>query len=124
MRYVILPLTVAVAWAASQSAGRTASRRWEEERRLTDQIAAMLRSIDPTVLWEEVTDVAELRVLIEELIDAVVVYPDHLQVEVNGAPPLKVSLTEVGLRPLLVRDPACRRGDLNPHPLAWTRPST
>ncbi len=37
--------------------------------------------------------------LIEDLVDAVYVYPDHLPVVACGAPPLKVELTEVGLRP-------------------------
>jgi hypothetical protein len=35
---------------------------------------------------------------VEDLVDAVVIHPDHLQVLVNGAPPLNVTLAEVGLR--------------------------
>jgi hypothetical protein len=57
------------------------------------------------------------------LLDRVVVFADHLEVSVHGAPRLNVALAEVGLDP---REQilACRRGDLNPHVLADTRPST
>jgi hypothetical protein len=41
-------------------------------------------------VWQEATP-AENRILIEALIDAVVIHPDHLQVLVNGAPPLNVT---------------------------------
>ena len=43
-----------------------------------------------------VTD-QERRVLIEELLEAVTVYPDHLEVAVHGAPTINVLLGEVGL---------------------------
>lgn len=36
--------------------------------------------------------------LIEELIDAVTVFPDHLEVAVAGASPLNVLYSEVGLK--------------------------
>ena len=39
----------------------------------------------------------ERPVLIEELIDSVTVFPDHLEVTVGGAPPLMVLSSEVGL---------------------------
>lgn len=48
-------------------------------------------------VWEAET-AAERRVLVEDLIEAVNVHPDHLQVRVVGAPPLLVTLAEVGLR--------------------------
>jgi hypothetical protein len=69
-----------------------------------------LRELE-VALWQEATP-AENRIPIEELIDAVVIHPDHLQVLVNGAPPLNVILAEVGLR-----DPGTKtsvsEGDLN-----------
>jgi hypothetical protein len=55
-----------------------------------------LRELE-VALWQEATP-AENRIPIEDLIDAVVIHPDHLQVLVNGAPPLNVTLAEVGLR--------------------------
>ena len=41
---------------------------------------------------------SERRVLIEELVDSVTVFPDHLEVTVGGAPPLNVLYSEVGLK--------------------------
>jgi DNA invertase Pin-like site-specific DNA recombinase len=96
----------------------------DEERRLTSQLAALqaeeeqveherarrselsaqfeavarlLHKIDVDTMWQEATP-AERRVLIEDLVEAVVIHPDRLQVLVNGAPPLNVTLAEVGLR--------------------------
>jgi hypothetical protein len=37
------------------------------------------------------------RVLVEELLDVVAIFPDHLEVTVNGALRLNVTLDEVGL---------------------------
>lgn len=62
-----------------------------------EQVAAMLREMDTDAIWNEATD-GELRILISEMIDAVIVHPDRLQVAINGAPPLTVALHEVGLR--------------------------
>jgi hypothetical protein len=47
-------------------------------------------------VWEAATD-QERRVLIEELLEAVTVFPDHLEVAVHGAPTINVLLSEVGL---------------------------
>ena len=38
------------------------------------------------------------RVLVEELVEWVTVYPDHLEVTVAGTPPLNVLYGEVGLK--------------------------
>lgn len=62
-----------------------------------DEVAELLRQIDVEDLWAAGTP-AERRVLVEELIEAVMVFPDHLEVRVVGAPPLNVTLAEVGLR--------------------------
>jgi hypothetical protein len=45
----------------------------------------------------EQDDLAERRVLVNELVDHVAVYPDHLEVAVHGVPKLNVLLAEVGL---------------------------
>jgi site-specific DNA recombinase len=86
-----------------------AVRREREEReaehaRLSDvaarfeEVARILREMDVGRLWEEATD-DERRVLVEELLDAVAMYPDHLEVTVKGAPRLNVTLKEAGLGP-------------------------
>jgi hypothetical protein len=102
--------------------------RWEIERRLTDQIeavrsesevemasedvqddlserfeavVALLRSLDLANLWAA-ADEAERRVLVDELVESVTVWKDHLSVVVAGAPPLNVTLEEVGLKSQIV----------------------
>ena len=62
-----------------------------------DEVADLLRQIDVEAVWAAGTP-AERRVLVEELIEVVMVFPDHLEVRVVGAPPLNVTLAEVGLR--------------------------
>jgi hypothetical protein len=59
-------------------------------RALLDGLAAELRA----AAWDEATD-PERRVLVEELVEQVTVFPDHLEIKVAGAPRLNVSL--VGL---------------------------
>ena len=59
-------------------------------------MAELLASVDITTVWDEVDD-RERHVLIEDLVDAVYVYPDHLRVVACGAPRLNVLLSEVGL---------------------------
>jgi hypothetical protein len=56
-----------------------------------------LRDLDVDQVWEAATD-QERRVLIEELLEWVTVFPDHLEVSVVGAPPLAVAYGEVGLK--------------------------
>jgi hypothetical protein len=47
-------------------------------------------------VWSEADD-KERRVLIDELLDRIIVYPDHLEVVVHGVPKINVLLSEVGL---------------------------
>ncbi len=83
-----------------------------------DQLAAFLRDIDIEAVWTAAEE-HERRVLVEELVEAVGVYPDHLEVTVAGAPPLNVLYGEVGLKESYFC--WCRRGALtiNPPPSAW-----
>ena len=62
-----------------------------------EQVAALLRDLDIEAVWGAAND-GERRILIEELIDSVTVFPDHLEVRVGGAPPLNVLYSEVGLK--------------------------
>lgn len=57
----------------------------------------MLQELDAQVAWEPAED-AERQVLAEELVDAVSVFPDHLEATVAGAPSLNVLYSEVGLK--------------------------
>ena len=73
-----------------------------EERKLDDvasrfeEVAAVLADLDTESIWQCATD-PERRVLIEELLAEIAIFPDHLEVEVFGAPRLNVLLEEVGL---------------------------
>ena len=72
----------------------------QERRELSDrfeEVAALLGALDIDAVWDAATT-AEGRVLVEDLVDAVLIHPDRLVVEISGAPPLLVTLAEVGLR--------------------------
>jgi len=76
-------------------------RKSHEAERAIDQfdhVAALLAELDLETLWEEAT-VSERRILVEDLVDSVRFYPDRLTVQVAGAPPILVTLEEVGLHP-------------------------
>lgn len=82
-----------------------AARDQEEEKAKTrselaerfEEVAQLLATVDIDTVWQE-ADERERRVLIEDLVDAVYIYADHLRVVACGAPPLRVTLDEVGLR--------------------------
>jgi site-specific DNA recombinase len=85
-----------------QAVRREQEERQVERRRLSDvaakfeEVARILGEMDIERLWAEATDL-ERRVLVEELLESVAMYPDHLEVTVSGAPRLNVTLEEVGL---------------------------
>jgi hypothetical protein len=64
-----------------------------------EEAAAMLRDpgFDFDSIWDHVND-KERRSLIEDMIQAVTIYADRLEVTVTKAPPLLFTLDEVGLR--------------------------
>ena len=68
-----------------------------ELRQRFEEVAALLATMQVRTLWAAATPV-EKRVLIDEFIKEVTVLPDHLAVQVAGAPPLKVLYDEVGLK--------------------------
>ena len=76
---------------------RIEEQRNEELAERFDELAGLLAALDLDDLWEEATP-AERRTLIEDLVDSVCIYPDQLTVQVIGAPPILVTLEEVGLR--------------------------
>ena len=64
-----------------------------------EQAIALLQDplFDLETIWDNASQ-KERRVLVEELIEAVTIYEDRLEVTVTGFPPLLVTLAEVGLR--------------------------
>ncbi len=62
-----------------------------------EQVVELLQGLDIDVFWAAATD-EERRVLVHELLEAVTVFPDHLEVKLHGAPVLNVLLGEVGLK--------------------------
>jgi hypothetical protein len=62
-----------------------------------DEVLGILRELNVEEIWAEATD-QERRVLVEELLDVLALFPDHLEVTVKGAPRLNVTLDEVGLK--------------------------
>jgi hypothetical protein len=73
-----------------------------EERMKTDlelrfeEVARILTAIDIDAVWKSAEE-QERRVLIEELLEWVTVFPDHLEVKVTATPPLNVLFSEVGI---------------------------
>ena len=66
---------------ASEVERAEANRRQRDElAERFEEVAPLLRTLDVDTIWDEATP-AERRMLVEDLVDAVVVYPDHLQVE-------------------------------------------
>src|SRR5271170_3002875 len=60
-----------------------------------EAVAAALRDLDIDTIWREAED-DERRVLVEEMVEEVAIFPDHLEVKVAGAPRINVRLDEVG----------------------------
>jgi hypothetical protein len=61
-----------------------------------DRVAELLANFDVQRIWNAATD-TERWSLVKDLVDSVCIYPDHLTVQVAGAPPFIVALDEVGL---------------------------
>ena len=62
-----------------------------------EEVARILADLDMDAVWAE-ADQRERRVLIENLVEWIKVFPDHLEVKVVGSPSLNVTLREVGLK--------------------------
>jgi site-specific DNA recombinase len=74
-----------------------------EERLKTDlevrfeEVARILADLDMESIWAEANE-RERRVLVENLLEWIKVFPDHLEVKVMGSPQINVLYSEVGLR--------------------------
>jgi site-specific DNA recombinase len=62
-----------------------------------EEVAALLATLDIETLWEAAED-REKRVIIENMVESVTVFPDHLEVNIVGSPALHVLYSEVGLK--------------------------
>jgi hypothetical protein len=91
-------LCAAIEAVRSQASEETKRDRDQSELQVRfEQVAGILQNLDIEAVWAAAED-QERRVLIEELVEWVCVFPDHLEVTVNGAPPLNVRYGEVGLK--------------------------
>ena len=79
-------------------------RRLDDVGQRFDDVAAVLSELDVEQIWAAATE-AERRVLVEELVAGISMFPDHLEVEVAGAPRVNVLLEEVGLLPAASQGP-------------------
>ena len=61
-----------------------------------DQVSSLLNDLNLDAFWDEASP-SERRILIDDLVDSVNIFPDRLTVQVAGAPPFLVTLQEVGL---------------------------
>ena len=98
----------------SERADRAIQERSELSARF-EEVATLLRTLDIDALWDTATT-PERRVLVEDLVDAVLIHPDRLVVQVSGAPPLLVTLAEVGLRDTGTRTSVSEGGLEPPRP--------
>jgi hypothetical protein len=91
-------LLIDIELARTQATRRAseAQTRSELEQRF-ERVAKVLSDLDLKAVWSAAKD-SERRVLVEEFLEWVTVFPDHLEVSVIGAPPLNVLLGEVGLK--------------------------
>ena len=91
-------LSAAIEAVRQQASERQAQDRIRGELEIRfEQVAALLRDLDIEAVWGAAQD-EERRILVEELVESISVFPDHLEVTVAGAPPLNVLYQEVGLK--------------------------
>ncbi len=91
-------LLVDIELARSQATQRAAeAQALSDLEQRFERVAEVLSNLDIRTVWSAADD-SERRVLVEEFLEWVTVFPDHLEVSVIGAPPLNVLLGEVGLK--------------------------
>ncbi len=110
-------LSTQIATLRNEQAQVEAERRERDElAQRFEAVAAVLAVIDIDEVWDAAT-AAEKAVLVEDLVDAVTIFPDHIEVHITGAPKLNVELAEVGLREPGTRT-SVSEGGPNPHILS------
>ncbi len=73
----------------------------------------MLQNLDIETIWNTATD-RERRRLVNELVDAVIIHADRLEVRLHETPPITVLFSEVGLREGSGTRPCVSEGGLEP----------
>lgn len=91
-----------------------------------ERVASMLQNLDIEAIWNTATD-RERRTLLKELVDAVVIHDDRIEVRLHQTPAITVLFSEVGLREGSGTRPSVSEGGLVPLPhvlefLASSRP--
>lgn len=90
-------LTAAIEAARARAVDARAEERVKSDlERRFDEVATILKNLDIEEVWRCADD-TEKRILVEELVEWVTIFPDHLEVTVAGAPALNVLYSEVGL---------------------------
>lgn len=90
-------MSPAVSFAIARAIDERSKERAKTDlERRFDEIATVLKNLDIDAVWE-CAEESERRVLVEELVEWVTIFPDHLEVTVVGAPALNVLYSEVGL---------------------------
>ena len=76
--------------AATEALGTDQEARFEK-------VTSIHQVLDVEAIWAAET-IKERRVLVEELLDTVAAFPDHLEVKASGVPTLNVLYGEVGMK--------------------------
>ena len=91
-------LAASIEAARMQAADETGEDLVESDHHARfEEVVTALRELDAHTLWE-VSDDRERRLLVEEMVTGLNVFPDHLEVAVTGAPTLNVLYREIGMR--------------------------
>ncbi len=74
-----------------------AKRQATELEAKFEEVAKILETLDVDMIWGAATD-QERRILIDNFIQSIVVFPEHFEITIVGSPPLIVLPGEVGLK--------------------------
>jgi site-specific DNA recombinase len=91
-----LSAQIAALRAEEASLAGESQRRTELAERF-EKVAEVLRELNFEEIWGE-ANAKERRIIVQDLVESICLYPDMLTVQVAGAPPIVVTLDEVGLR--------------------------
>ena len=89
--------------ASIETVRQQLAQEGQEERLKSDiemrfeEVARILAELDIEELWAEANE-RERRILVENLVEWIKVFPDHLEVKVAGSPQINVTFDEVGLK--------------------------
>ena len=91
-------LAASIEVARMQAAEETGEDHTESDQHTRfEDVVSTLRELDAHALWQASED-RERRRLVEEMVTGLIVFPDHLEVTVTGAPTHNVLYREIGMR--------------------------